>query len=73
MLLDQQLARPDDRDGVARLEHGVGVGVDQVVAAPDALDEDAQTGKELAHRPAGQSARRVDAVGAQLDRRDRRT
>ena len=72
-LLDQQLARPLDRHGVARLKNRIGVGIDQLVAAPDPLDEDAQAREELAHRPAGEPAGRVDAVGSQLDVRDRRT
>ena len=40
--------------------------------AADALDEDTQAREKLAHRPACQAARRIDAVGAHLDLRDRR-
>ena len=37
------------------------------LAAANSLDEDAQAGKKVAHRPAREPARRVDAIGAQLD------
>ncbi len=72
-VLDQQLARSQDRHDVAGLKNGVGVSIDQFVAAPHALDEDANAGKQLAHGPAGQPACRVDAVGAQFDRAVGRT
>ena len=45
----------------------VGVGVEDAVAAPHALDEDAQPREELAHGLPGETAAGLDAIRAQLD------
>jgi hypothetical protein len=67
-VFNEQLARPHDCHAVTWLKDGVGVGVDQGVAAPDSFDEHPQFRKELAHGSAGEPAGQVEAVGAQLDR-----
>ena len=48
-------------------EHAVGVRLEDPVAAADALHEDAQAREQISHRLAGQAARGVDAVRADLD------
>ena len=65
--LHQRVARPGDRHDITGLEHAVGIRIDESVTATDALDEDAQARKQLTHRLAGETARRVNAIGTDFD------
>ena len=66
-LLDQVFPAPRDRNDVAGLEHRVGIGLDQSVAAAHPLDEDPEARENLAHGLAGETAGGVDPVGTHLD------
>ncbi len=50
--IDEALAMTGDRDDVVRPQHGLAIGLDDLIAAPNALNEDAHPRPYVPHRTA---------------------